>query len=126
MNISQRDLHRENIHLRHRLDTLLAELERRGDPLPCDLTKSQAILACMLRSRSPSIVTREAMHASLYAFRSEAEEPALGAVDVLLYHTRRQLSAAGISFRNDHGRGWYMPPGDAAKWDRAVNARKMR
>lgn len=124
MTMHQRDLHRENVELRHKLDSLLAELERRGEPLPCNLTASEEIIARMLRSRSPGLVTREALHAALYAFRPESQEPTLQNVDVLLSHARKRLVAVGITIDNEWGRGWKMSRASAARWDELSKARQ--
>ncbi len=124
MTLHQRDLRRENVELRHKLDSLLAELERRGEPLPCRLTPSEEIIARMLRSRSPNLVTREALHMALYAYRSEDDEPEVRAVDVLLSHTRKRLKTVAIAIENEWGRGWRMNSASAARWDVLAKARK--
>lgn len=124
MTLHQRDLHRENVELRHKLDSLLAELERRDEPLPCRLTPSEEIIARLLRSRSPNLVTRETLFAALYAFRSEGDEPEIRSVDVLLSHARKRLSAVGITVENEWGRGWKITAASAARWDELAKARK--
>lgn len=126
MTVHPRDLRRENVELRHKLDSLLAEIERRDEPLPCDFTTSEEIIARVLRSRSPRVVSREALHTALYAFRSEGEEPHLQVVDVLLSHVRKRLKAAGIAISNEWGRGWFMSVEAAAQWDRVAQGRKVR
>lgn len=124
MTMHDRDLHRENIELRHKLDSLLAELERRGEPLPCDLTPSEEIIARLLRSRSPNLVTRDVLHAALYAYRSEADEPDVRAVEVILSHARKKMRDIGIAIENEWARGWRMNAASAAQWDKLAKARK--
>ena len=124
MTMHPRDLQRENVELRHKLDSLLAELERRGEPLPCDLTPSEEIIARMLRSRSPNLVTREALHIALYAYRMEEDEPEVRAVEVMLCHARKKLRAVAIGIENEWGRGWRMNAASASRWDVLAKARK--
>lgn len=123
MTISFHDLQRENMELRHAIGKLMASNEDHSTPLPCQLTISQEIIARFLRKRSPNPVSREAIHAELYAFRHEADQPNIKTIDVLIWQVRKRLLKVGITVTNDFGRGWFLDAAAAKRWDQLAATR---
>ncbi|HTV69309.1 MAG TPA: winged helix-turn-helix domain-containing protein [Rhizobiaceae bacterium] len=124
MSLSVQELQRENVDLKHRLDTLLATLEEREKPLPCKMTASEEIIARAFRARSPLVVKRETIYASLYAFRPDCDAPDMRIIDVYVCRLRKKLSLHGIRLDTAWGMGWRMSRESAEAWDRAIEPKK--
>jgi hypothetical protein len=108
----------ENEELHWRIDGLLGT--GKICPLP-KLNGKKFRMVNLIASRSPNLVTYEAMRFSMYSDPLENEVQS-NTIKVFMHKTREVLTPEGIEIETIWGRGYRMTLENAAKWQSLVES----
>ena len=107
----------ENEELQWRIEGMLGS--GRICPLP-KLNGKKFRMVNLIASRSPNLVTYEAMRFAMYRDPLENEVQS-NTIKVFMHKTREVLTPEGIEIETIWGRGYRMTPENAAKWQSLVD-----